>query len=77
MADARSPIDAIIDYTNWRGERSKRRIVPVSIRFGKTDWHPEHQWLLLAWDMAKQEPREFAMKDIHSWVSSSGGDTSE
>lgn len=55
----------VIDYTNWRGERSKRTIEPFSIRFGSTEWHKEDQWLLMAW--TDKGRREFAMKDIHSW----------
>jgi len=51
-------------YRNWRGEISKRRVVPFSVRFGSTDWHPEPQWLLLAMDLDKDSVREFALKDI-------------
>jgi predicted DNA-binding transcriptional regulator YafY len=57
-----------IDYVNWRGERGKRMIHPCSIRFAATEWHPEPQWLLSAWDVAKKAPRDFAMKDIHAWT---------
>lgn len=57
----------IIDYTNWRGERSERTIEPKMVEFAATEWHPEPQWLLLAWDFGKREYRQFAMKDIHSW----------
>ena len=56
-----------IDYTNYRGERSTRKIVPKNIWFGKTEWHPEEQWLLDAIDIEKDAIRNFAMKDIHSW----------
>jgi predicted DNA-binding transcriptional regulator YafY len=56
-----------IDYTNWRGERSVRRIRPVEIFWGQNDWHPEPQWLMAATDLEKGEPRTFAMRDIHSW----------
>jgi len=56
-----------IDYTNWRGERTLREIIPISIRFGTSEWHPEPQWLLLAYDIDKQAEREFAMDGIHKW----------
>lgn len=56
-----------IDYTNWQGKRSVRRIFPMVLRFTKTEWHPEEQWMLLARDLDKDELRDFAMKDIHSW----------
>jgi hypothetical protein len=47
-------------YTNYRGETATRRISPISVRFGSTEWHPEEQWLLLAFDHDKQAEREFA-----------------
>lgn len=56
-----------IDYTNWRGERAKRIIRPLQIWFGSTEWHPEPQWFLSAFDLAKANSRDFAMKDIHGW----------
>lgn len=53
-----------ITYTNYRGETSERTIAPRSIRFGSTEWHPEPQWLLLAFDTDKGADREFAIKDF-------------
>lgn len=57
----------MIDYTNWRGIRRKRVVVPVAITFEGSVWHPERQWLLKARDVEKGDERFFAMKDIHSW----------
>lgn len=59
--------DVAIDYTNHRGERSIRRIKPVVMYWGTTEWHKEPQWLLNALDLGKNLTRTFAMKDIHSW----------
>jgi predicted DNA-binding transcriptional regulator YafY len=56
-----------IDYTNYRGERAKRRIKPVAIEFGTSQWHSGEQWLLIAIDVERDVTRSFAMKDIHSW----------
>ncbi len=53
-------------YTNYKRETAKREIIPDKIWFGKTDWHPEPQWLLDAYDINKKALRTFAMKDIHS-----------
>jgi hypothetical protein len=47
-------------YTNWRGETELRRIVPLSVRYGSSEWHPKPQWLLRAKDVDKGEEREFA-----------------
>jgi predicted DNA-binding transcriptional regulator YafY len=60
--------DVQIDYTNYRGERALRLIAPVQMWFGRTEWHPEDQWLLDAIDLIKNEKRTFAMRGIHSWT---------
>lgn len=57
----------IIDYTNWKGERSLRTITPRMMYWGSTNYHQETQWLLNAFDVEKQVERTFAMRDIHSW----------
>lgn len=57
-----------IDYTNWRGVRSQRRIQPRVLHWGQSEYHPEPQFLLRAWDVEKRAMREFAMKDIHAWA---------
>lgn len=57
----------IIDYTNWKGERSTRTILPIRIYWGSNEWHKENQWLLEAHDIDKKAVRNFALKDIHSW----------
>lgn len=56
-----------IVYTNYRGVRAHRRILPQQIWFGKNQWHPQDQWLLEAFDLGKQAIRTFSMKNIHSW----------
>lgn len=58
----------LIDYTNWRGERSTRRIRPLRIAFEKNEWHPDMRWLLEAIDLDKGEERTFALSGIHSWT---------
>lgn len=57
-----------IDYTNYRGERGIRTIVPERIWFGSTDYHKSSQWLLDAYDVEKDASRTFAMQDIHAWL---------
>jgi len=57
-----------IDYTNYRGERATRRIVPVRMDWGKNQYHTKPCWMITALDCDKDEIRTFAIKDIHSWV---------
>ncbi len=58
----------MVDYTNWRGERGARRIVPDYMWWGSTEYHPKPQWLLRALDVEKRALRDFAMGSIHSWT---------
>jgi hypothetical protein len=59
-----------IDYTNHRGKRAYRLIVPRGIYFGLSEWHPEPQWLLDAHDFDKGKDRTFALAGIHGWEDS-------
>ena len=54
-----------INYTNWKGATADRVVEPVKIWFGTTQWHPNEQWFLTAFDVSKQAEREFALKDIN------------
>lgn len=63
--------ELIFWYCNYRGEEGYRRVRPLGIRYGVNKWHKEPQWLLLAIDLEKDAEREFAMKDIRSFVGDS------
>ena len=54
----------IVDYTNWRGETARRVIRPIHMWWGKTEWHPDEQWMLTAWDCEKDAVRDFAWQDM-------------
>lgn len=56
-----------VDYTNWKGERSTRRIQPIRMLWGSNKWHTEPQWLLVAIDLDKGDERVFAMSGFHGW----------
>lgn len=56
-----------IDYTNWRGERSLRRVAPRRFFYGASEWHPEPQWLMEAFDLDHAAVRTFALAGVHSW----------
>lgn len=51
-------------YKNWRGEISRRHVEMHGVFWGPTEWHPESQWVLQAFDLDKREHRLFAMHDI-------------
>lgn len=52
---------SVVAYQNWRGEIAIREIKPICLWFGQTQWHPEDQWFLKAWDVEKQVERDFAL----------------
>jgi predicted DNA-binding transcriptional regulator YafY len=55
-------------YRNYKGEVSWRRIVPEGkLIWGTTEYYPETQWLLLAFDLDKDAERTFAFKNIQAW----------
>ena len=56
-----------IIYKNYRGEVSKRKIIPEKIWYGTTKWHKKSGWLLDAFDLGKKAERSFAIKDIQHW----------
>ena len=64
----RSPKWVGFRYKNWKGEIGLRRVYPLKIWWGKTDWHPMEQWFLEAFDIDKQDTRSFALKDITNWT---------
>jgi predicted DNA-binding transcriptional regulator YafY len=55
-----------IFYKNWKNVTSERNIIPVKIWFGETEFHKEEQWFMEAFDLDKNEIRNFALKDILS-----------
>ncbi|SNY93405.1 hypothetical protein SAMN04515647_3700 [Cohaesibacter sp. ES.047] len=65
-------------YTNWRGVTSIRKVEPIFIWCGRTEWHPDPQWFLKAFDLEKNEMRDFALADIKAFgersLDTTGGD---
>lgn len=56
----------VIDYTNWRGERSERVIMPIRVEFTATKWHPEAQWLVEAHCGESGTVKSFAMAGMNA-----------
>jgi predicted DNA-binding transcriptional regulator YafY len=51
-------------YLNWEGVQRVRKVKPIKIWYGETKWHPKKQWFLKAFDLDKNEERDFALTDI-------------
>ena len=52
------------EYKNWRGVKAVRKARVVALTYGSTDWHPEPQWLLKAYDFERGDVRLFAVCDM-------------
>lgn len=52
------------EYINYKGIKSVRNVIPMSLYFGSTEFHSENQWLMIAYDLDKHCERTFALKDI-------------
>lgn len=59
-----------VRYTNWRGETRVRLVIPISVRFGATKWHPQPQPLLTVIDVDTGKERELALMDCDFTVTS-------
>lgn len=55
-------------YRNHRGEAGYRHVIPIKFWHGATEWHPERQILLRAFDTEKNAERDFAVADIKEFV---------
>lgn len=54
-------------YTNHRGERQFRKMIPLCLRFGTTPYHKDAQWLVECIDPSKADSgfyRTLALKDV-------------
>lgn len=54
-------------YKNNRGETTVRRLVPIKIFFGQTEWHQDEQWLLEAYDVDRTANRTYALREIRAF----------
>lgn len=67
MSNAETPLRFL--YKNWKGNTRERTVQPISVWYGKTEYHPEDQWFLKATDVEEgDEQRDFALKDIEQFL---------
>ncbi len=51
-------------YKNWKNIISIRKVKVIKFWIGVTKFHKEKQVFMKAFDIGKQEKRDFAVKDI-------------
>jgi hypothetical protein len=64
MGSTLPQIPAQFSYTNYKGEHEVRNVYPIGLWYGSTEWHPEKQWFIHAFDIDRNGRRDFALKDI-------------
>jgi hypothetical protein len=61
-------VPVVIDYTDYRGYRAMRKILPIRLSFGKYhDLKPEYVIVAVDLDLEPEQVRTFALKNVHSW----------
>lgn len=55
-------------YRNWKGEEGYRRVVNPEILYKESEYHKGMQFILRAFDLDKDDFREFAMADIIQYI---------
>lgn len=56
------------DYTNWRGEKARRKAKFARIYWGSNEYHTKQQFLVSAIDLDKDQLRTFAAADMENLV---------
>ena len=64
QSEALAHQELTFDYVNYRGEKGVRKVRPLTIRWGTSDWYKTPQWLLMCWDLDKNDMREFAIANM-------------
>lgn len=55
-------------YKNYKGQTSERTVLPAGVLYGSNEYHKEKQYFLHAWDVEKKAYRDFALKDVVSFL---------
>lgn len=54
-----------VEYKNYRGEVARRKVSPVGVWYGVTDWHKSPGWLVHLYDWDKCAWRDYALIDCN------------
>ena len=56
-------------YTNWRGVKAVRNIVPMHIKYDYSKYHSKNihdkVWIMVCYDLEKQSVRDYSLKDMN------------
>lgn len=57
-----------LDYTNWKGERDLRHVIPLGLWYGVSPFHEQdgEQYYIRAFDLGRGAYRDFSLKSVHS-----------
>ena len=58
------PQPVSFSYVNYKGVFKRRKAILQAVYWGSNKWHSKDQWLVIGWDLEKQEERTYALKDI-------------
>lgn len=69
-----------LDYTNHRGERAVRRVIPMNHKppeFGPTPHHPTPTWTLRVYDLDRRAERSYELTSVHGIYTTHPGQPKE
>ena len=55
-------------YQNWRGENAERSAQLLRMYYGKNDYHPQTQWIVVGLDLDKDQERHYSLKDMENVI---------
>lgn len=58
---------ATFTYVNYKGVRTERRVMPLQLWYGRSDYYADPQWFIRAWDLDRNATRDFALQYILGW----------
>lgn len=58
-------------YKNYKGEVADRSVIPLRTLVKSSKYHNDGKpcWIMTAWDLDKEEKRDFALQDIIQYYS--------
>jgi len=69
-ADNMAVTEVLFAYTDYLGKLSVRRAIPKRFWHGSTQYHPNEQWIMTAYDMDTEKDRDFALSGCHFMTTS-------